>query len=310
MRLDPRSFLALATILASCRGEPASRTESSAAASSPAPAASASAAASEVRIFAATRVVLHDITVTVGRDRAPNELDVRAKIDVVPGGQGRVEIPTKIVCLHGDRQVAAFTKMINTTSDRFSLERHGKADAFARAPTNVGWMGKPEACEITFRLDPIGVANQSVRDAEEKVCWRGAITAGSCNFPPPPAPSAKLEVHDLSATLTPERIEIRGHLKTRDKDPMRTSITCEATCEEEQPTSEFLLLPSTDPLSFGAGESRAFSLEVGRAGERSAKRCTLALSARAWTDQVAEESIDLGKWCVGEAGVTAGACAP
>ena len=75
---------------------------------------------------------------------------------------GRVEIPLKMACQAGNRRVMAVSKLITVAGERHSLEKAKTTEVYNQAPSRVG-TARPDACELTFRIAPIGKAKENVQ---------------------------------------------------------------------------------------------------------------------------------------------------
>lgn len=254
------------------------------------------------RVFRGRPLELTELVVRPGEDIAPREVQVRAKAETRGGGRGRVTLPLEISCRFGEHRVAIFSEMITASGASFSLDREKVVEGYSHAPTTMGWLGDPDACELTFKLAPnTGAKEQGVEAETEQVCWTGSkIVAGPCGFGAPSTPSEPFRVHHLTARAD-RGLDVHAHLQTRDANPHRYGVTLEATCGDEPVAREFDMLPEVRPFTLQAGESVPLSFTLFRGRDIEADHCTIRLIGSEWrtSDEMKPSApAPLGTYCV------------
>lgn len=277
----------------------------------------------EVALFAGKPVSFRALEAKLGRPGAPRDLDVRGRVSVAGGGEGRVEVPVRIVCRYRrgvlgsaatESRVAVTSRFIDVHTKAFSLRKPKDGEAFVEAGSNVGWLGDPEDCEIVARLEPEAKAN--LPGEEERLCWdTRALRAGGCGWPAMPVPSEPISVHDVEAQQGLEDLEVHAHLRVGKLVPSG-ALNASARCGGVASETDFALLRDEKPFRYELGESKAISLRLRWAGAMPAGPCTLEL---AWVEMPPEGSPDeayaapkpavpLGTYCVEERRTRAGPC--
>lgn len=266
-------------------------------------------------VFVGGPLEIRNLKVKLGRAGASGDLDVRGDAVVTSTQAGRVEIPIKMACQAGSRRVMAVSKLITVAGERHNLEKARATEVYNQAPSRVG-TARPDACELTFRIAPIGKAKENVQVLEETVCWTsGALKKGACEMALPEAPAAAHAVYDLATEVSASEIRIRGYYHAKSATVARGSVTAVATCGSAPPARGFELLKRADPFPLVAGESVPIDIEIERKPPASADAasgpCSVALSWNEWqmSDSAKPaEPTELGTWCVNDVKITPGAC--
>lgn len=261
-------------------------------------------------VFAGGALELHDLKLTIGRNKDPRPRDVivTATVKVSKQGEGRVELPLRYACQFREKRVVGFTRLISSASERVSLEKVKDTEVYSRSPSQVGWLGRPDACELIVRIEPIGKAKSGLAASEETLCWTPAgVARGACSFGALTPPSARFALHGVDWA---DGSELRAHLQTKAADPPRSAVFFEATCGEKK-AREMDLLPTAAPFHVAAGESLPVHARFFRNEDLPTGKCTVRAKVGSWdnTDSpTPSEEVDLGTWCVGGVVVLDGAC--
>ncbi|NUP04969.1 MAG: hypothetical protein HOW73_02795 [Polyangiaceae bacterium] len=246
-------------------------------------------------VFADGPLRLTKLRVEIGGPGSPTSIQLRATAEVVDVQPGSVDIPVKIACRVGEHRVVVTSEMSSVRRKGFLLSKDEKVDAFAHAPTDLGHIGKPEACEITFVLEPDGKAKDKVAPDEEQVCWNGRkVVAGSCGFPAPRALEIPFALHHLVGELSPDGVEVRAYVQTRDGRSVPGQVSVEARCSGPGLESDVRSVMLERPFTLEAGESVHLWFEPYRAKPRQPGNCTLKFL---WSGRDDEPASELGTWC-------------
>jgi hypothetical protein len=287
--------------------------------------ASATASADAARpavLFEGEPLSIRDLRVKLGRAGAPRDLDVRGRLTVVGGGEGRAELPVKIVCRHRaghptrEARVVAMSRFIEVGRKSFALGKAREEDAFVEAGTNVGWSGRPDACEIAVRLESDAKAGRPA--VEERLCWERdteVLRRGGCAWDPLPPPSAAVGLHDVEAQQGPYDLEVHAHLRVGKLAPSGL-VTASVKCSGGAAGTDFVPVRDPEGFRYEVGESIAIGLTSRWEKEGGRGACTLDL---AWSEQPPMGSPDaayatpgsvapLGRFCVTEQDTREGAC--
>ncbi len=261
-------------------------------------------------VFAGGALELHELKLKIGRDKDPRPRDVivTATAKVSQQGEGRVELPLRYACRFREKRVVGFTRLISSASERVSLEKVKNTELYSRSPSQVGWLGRADACELTVRREPIGTAKGGLAASEETLCWTPAgIARGACSFVPLTPSSARFALHGVDWV---DGSEFRAHLQTKTADPPRSAVFFEATCGDKK-AREMDLLPTADPFHVAPGESLPVHVRFFRNEDLPSGKCTVRAKVGSWdnTDSpTPSEEVDLGTWCVGGVIVLDGGC--
>lgn len=295
-------LVALVATLVACRRESPAPTGDASASASAEPV-----AAAPVTVFAGQPIVLRDVR--VGDERGA--LMVRLEVDVPEKREGRVLLPFRASCVAGGLRVVHLGRVINPKTEKFDLGRTGAAAAYVERGIDHGTT-RPTACDLTFRVAPIGAAKDVIQAREETVCWNGdAVVAGRCDAPPATVPKDSFVAHDLRADIDAEGARIFFTLQLRESPKTSIDAWADLKCKDGAEARATSLVPRSDHFQIQAGEAVPLVLRGTSKGAALHVPCTLEVHAGPFTEEVPiTPPAKLGTFCARDGKVDAGACTP